>query len=56
VGTFDVAHKVFQVPLISKHLKEWVGEKLDRGLTINSFNEKHKNVWLLELRFKYMNI
>jgi hypothetical protein len=52
----SISHKSFQTPHISKHLKEWVEERLDRGLTINSFNEEHKNVWFLELRLKKMNI
>jgi hypothetical protein len=59
VGAFDmdsISHKSFQAPHISKHLKEWVEEGLDRGLTINSFNEEHQNLWFLELRLKEMNI
>jgi len=59
VGAFDmdsISHKSFQAPHISNHLKEWVEEGLDRGLTINSFNEENQNLWFLELRLKEMNI
>jgi hypothetical protein len=35
----------FQVPHISKCIKEWIEERLERGFITKQIYEKHKKVW-----------
>ncbi len=47
-GAFDldwISCMPFQAPCISKHLKEWVEERLDRNLITKQIYEEHKKVW-----------
>jgi hypothetical protein len=53
----------FQVPHISKHIKEWVEERLDRGFITKQIYEKHKkvcfNAWVFgieALKDDYLNL